>query len=182
MACSALITAADWHAHHARSRHRESRARRSRAASGTGRYEESIRRVVNADNTARLRSEELSKGFCNSVHLVRGVNGDDEALVVKLYSDLSLLRTESDQRGAVDKIASVFGLGPTRVVEHARGYRSLVRSRTRLRRGRHAHAIGRRSKPPRDSSLVSIHYKFRASLTRNVNRCCGSGSIECSTR
>ena len=113
MACSALITAADWHAHHARSRHRESRARRSRAASGTGRYEESIRRVVNADNTARLRSEELSKGFCNSVHLVRGVNGDDEALVVKLYSDLSLLRTESDQRGAVDKIASVFGLGPT---------------------------------------------------------------------
>jgi hypothetical protein len=41
----------------------------------------------------------LSRGFCNSVHLV--TRPTDGPVVVKLYSDLSLLRTEPEQAGGL---------------------------------------------------------------------------------
>jgi ethanolamine kinase len=73
-------------------------------------YEALIRRVLDVDDETELTCSELSNGYCNSVHLVQKPN--EEPVVVKLYSDLSLLRTEPSQRGILDKSADDAGLGP----------------------------------------------------------------------
>lgn len=70
-----------------------------------------IRRVLEIDDEKELTYSSLSFGFCNSVHLVRKPN--EEPVVVKLYSDLSLLRTEPNQRGVLDKSADDAGMGPS---------------------------------------------------------------------
>ena len=55
----------------------------------------SIRRIIDASDESEFEIEELSSGFCNSVYLVKA---EQDRQVVKLYSELSLLRTER-QRG-----------------------------------------------------------------------------------
>ncbi len=72
--------------------------------------ERRIRRIIDAKAEVKLSIVELSSGFCNSVYLVETDGGDK--LVVKVYSDLSLLRTEKHQRGVIDVMASESGLGP----------------------------------------------------------------------
>jgi ethanolamine kinase len=71
--------------------------------------EQRIRRVIDISDDTALETKELSNGFCNSVVLV---STKEEKLVVKLYSELSLLRTEPHQRGVIDELANVAGLGP----------------------------------------------------------------------
>mmetsp|Transcript_4150 Transcript_4150/g.10060 ORF Transcript_4150/g.10060 Transcript_4150/m.10060 type:complete len:423 (-) Transcript_4150:202-1470(-) len=83
---------------------------RSAVAGVASGADEALVRLVLGDET-ELTMQELSRGFCNSVHLVTRPPGD-EAIVVKLYSDLSLLRTEPNQRGVIDRSASEAGLGP----------------------------------------------------------------------
>ena len=71
--------------------------------------EQRIRRVIDISDDTALETKELSNGFCNSVVLV---STKEEKLVVKLYSELSLLRTEPHQRGVIDESASLAELGP----------------------------------------------------------------------
>lgn len=71
--------------------------------------EQRIRRVIDISDDTALETKELSNGFCNSVVLV---STKEEKLVVKLYSELSLLRTEPYQRGVIDELASLAELGP----------------------------------------------------------------------
>ena len=72
--------------------------------------ERRIRRIIDVKAEVKLSIVELSSGFCNSVYLVETDAGDK--LVVKVYSDLSLLRTEKHQRGVIDVMVSESGLGP----------------------------------------------------------------------
>ena len=72
--------------------------------------ERRIREIIDAKAEVKLSIAELSSGFCNSVYSVETDAGDK--LVVKVYSDLSLLRTEKQQRGVIDIMASECGLGP----------------------------------------------------------------------
>jgi len=72
--------------------------------------ERRIREIIDVKAEVKLSIVELSSGFCNSVHLVETDAGDK--LVVKVYSDLSLLRTEKHQRGMIDVMVSESGLGP----------------------------------------------------------------------
>ena len=72
--------------------------------------ERRIRGIIDVKAEVKLSIVELSSGFCNSVHLVETDAGDK--LVVKVYSDLSLLRTEKHQRGMIDVMVSESGLGP----------------------------------------------------------------------
>ena len=69
-----------------------------------------IRRIIDEKEEPALDIVELSSGFCNSVYLVETSAGEKQ--VVKLYSDLSLLRTEKYQRGVIDVMASQSRLGP----------------------------------------------------------------------
>ena len=72
--------------------------------------ERRIRGIIDAKAEVKLSIVELSSGFCNSVYSVETDAGDK--LVVKVYSDLSLLRTEKHQRGVIDVMASESNLGP----------------------------------------------------------------------
>lgn len=95
-----------------RGRHVSHRRLLCRAGDAGGDAEELIRRVLkdDADDKNQLAFSELSFGYCNSVYLVH--RSSLEPVVVKLYSDLSVLRTEPEQRGSIDKLAENAGLGP----------------------------------------------------------------------
>ena len=73
--------------------------------------ERRIRRVLKVDDETVLSYSSLSFGYCNSVKLVK-MPALKEPVVVKLYSDLSLTRTEPGQRGLIDEITDNAGLGP----------------------------------------------------------------------
>ena len=71
-----------------------------------------IRRLLNVvdDDETELSYTSLSHGYCNDVVLVEMPTAP---VVVKMYSHLSLLRTEPGQRGIVDKMVEEAGLGPS---------------------------------------------------------------------
>lgn len=73
--------------------------------------------MSSSDGTRHSRvvgTSDLSRGFCNSVHLVttETSGGAKERLVVKLYSDLSTLRVPAGTRGKPDALAAANGLAP----------------------------------------------------------------------
>mmetsp|Transcript_9495 Transcript_9495/g.17826 ORF Transcript_9495/g.17826 Transcript_9495/m.17826 type:complete len:392 (+) Transcript_9495:226-1401(+) len=84
----------------------------NKAGAGSS-LETSVGALVGA-NRRVVGTSDLSRGFCNSVHLVttETSGGAKERLVVKLYSDLSTLRVPAGTRGKPDALAAANGLAP----------------------------------------------------------------------
>ena len=82
-----------------------------------------IKRVIGVEDGNLTDVKKLSAGFCNQVMLVRKntPDGGEEALVVKLYSNLALLRTSKTHRGVVDKLLDELNLGPQLVASTDEG-------------------------------------------------------------
>ena len=84
----------------------------------------SIRRIIDASDQSEFEIEELSSGFCNSVYLVKA---EQDRQVVKLYSELSLLRTGT-AKGVIDEQVRNAGLDPL-FAQYIGGFRTFVSGR-----------------------------------------------------
>lgn len=112
--CPLRNTHREYYRHATSQRFRASKSRATICWGGMGQTKDaeariSIRRIIDASDESEFEIEELSSGFCNSVYLVKA---EQDRQVVKLYSELSLLRTEPRQRGVIDEQVRNAGLGP----------------------------------------------------------------------